>query len=395
MAAPALAVTGALAATPHALAATPQAQEAPSATTHTITAHLDAVVQPADQAVRSYTVQTGDTLFSIAQRFYGHGSRWHRLYRRNRSKISDPNLIYAGQVLVIPGHVITTADVAPASQSSASQQPRQTTAAAQSQSSSASGSAQSSSGSGSASLSSSVQQDIANGNDLLAVAQYLVENGYSDAAAAGVASCVDGESAGNPESVGSGGGGLIGWTPIGSAAPNPNIITGDAAQDMMTQLADILYYNSTEIGQSLVAQLNSISDPVEAADFYSQNFEKPLVTDSDVVPSVGEQIFSELGSLWPPRPRQRPAGRDHAPGHPAAPGMSRGSPFFGPRAGHAEPGERLSRGSPFFGPRAGHAEPGERLPHTASPPGDGRSGSSRRVMCGAFAVIWRSCALTR
>ena len=150
-------------------------------------------------------------------------------------------------------------------------------------------------GSGSASLASAVQKDIAAGNNLLAVAQYLVEHGYSDAAAAGIASCVDGESGGNPESVGSGGGGLIGWTPISSAAPNPNIITGNAAQDMMTQLADVLYYNSTEIGESLVVQLNSNTDPVAAADFFSQNFEKPAVINSDVVPSVAEQIFSELG----------------------------------------------------------------------------------------------------
>jgi hypothetical protein len=146
----------------------------------------------------------------------------------------------------------------------------------------------------SANLTAAVQKDIADGNYLLAVAQYLVKNGYSDTAAAGVASCVDGESGGNPESVGSGGGGLIGWTPISAAAPNPDIITGNAAQDMMTQLGDLLYYNSTEIGQSLVAQLNGISDPVAAADFYSQNFEKPAVTDSDVVPSVAEQILSEL-----------------------------------------------------------------------------------------------------
>ena len=140
-----------------------------------------------------------------------------------------------------------------------------------------------------------MQSDIANGNNLLAIGQYLVDNGYSKAAAAGVASCVDGESAGNPESVGSGGGGLIGWTPLGSAAPNANIITGNASQDMMTQLADILYYNSNEIGQSQVAELNSQTDPVAAADFYSQNFERPAVTDSDVVPSVAQQVFSELG----------------------------------------------------------------------------------------------------
>ena len=125
----------------------------------------------------------------------------------------------------------------------------------------------------------------------------LVETGllFAAGAAAGIASCIDGESEGNPESVGDGGGGLIGWTPLSSAQPNPNIVTGNVAQDMMTQLGDILFYNANEIGQSAVNQLNSISDPVAAADFFSQNFERPAVTDSDVVPSVAEQIFSDLG----------------------------------------------------------------------------------------------------
>jgi hypothetical protein len=143
--------------------------------------------------------------------------------------------------------------------------------------------------------SAAVQSDIANGNYTLAIGQYLVDNGYSAAAAAGVASCVDGESGANPESEGSGGGGLIGWTPLGSAQPDANIITGNVSADMMTQLADILYYNADEIGQSAVDGLNSQTDPVAAADFYSQNFEKPAVTDSDVRSSVAEQVYSELG----------------------------------------------------------------------------------------------------
>ena len=100
---------------------------------------------------------------------------------------------------------------------------------------------------------------------------------------------------GDPESAGSGGGGLIGWTLLGSAAPDANIITGNASQDMTTQLGDILYYNSHEIGRSLVNELNGQTGPVAAADFYSQNFEKPAVPDSDVVPSVAQQVFSELG----------------------------------------------------------------------------------------------------
>jgi len=286
MAAPVLAVSGALAAAPSAFAGAPQANLASAITaTHPITAHLDAAVQPSRHAVRTYTVRTGDTLAAIAQHFYGHANDWHFLYRKNRWEIRDPNLIYTGQVLVVPRHhrhasASDMADVTPVSQTSGS-------TSSQSASTGATGS--------SANLSAAVQLDITDGNNLLAVGQYLVENGYSDAAAAGIASCIDGESRGNPESVGSGGGGLIGWTPLSSAAPNPDIVTGNPEQDMMTQLADILYYNSTEIGQAQVDRLNSQSDPVAAADFYSQNFERPAVTDSDVVPSVAEQIFSALG----------------------------------------------------------------------------------------------------
>ena len=151
------------------------------------------------------------------------------------------------------------------------------------------------SSSGSANLKAAVQKDIADGNYELAVGEYLVEHGYSKAGAAGVVGCIDGESGGNPESVGSGGGGLIGWTPISAAAPNPNIITGNPATDMMTQLEDLLYYNSNEIGQSLVNQLNAISSPASAADFFSANFEKPAVLYSDVRPSTAQQIYTELG----------------------------------------------------------------------------------------------------
>jgi LysM repeat protein len=287
MAAPALAVSGALAAAPQALAATTPAHIAPPVkgdTGKTTTLHLDAVVRHADQAARKYTVRSGDTLFGIAKRFYGHGRYWHSLYQANRSKISHPDLIFAGQVLTIPSQPQTvSADPATTSTADVKSGSQQASTGTQSQSSS------------SASLSSAVQKDIAGGNNLLAVAQFLEENGYSKAAAAGVASCVDGESGGNPESVGSGGGGLIGWTPIGAASPNSNIITGNVEQDMLTQLQDLLFYNSNEIGQAQVAQLNGISDPLEAADFYSQNFEKPAVTDSDVVASVAEQVFAQLG----------------------------------------------------------------------------------------------------
>jgi len=51
---------------------------------------------------RRYTVQEGDTLFSIAELFYGDGNQWPRIWNANRAQIPDPDLIFPGQVLVIP-----------------------------------------------------------------------------------------------------------------------------------------------------------------------------------------------------------------------------------------------------------------------------------------------------
>jgi nucleoid-associated protein YgaU len=51
---------------------------------------------------QQYTVQSGDTLFAIAQQFYGNGSLFPRIFDANTHQLSDPNLIFPGQVLRIP-----------------------------------------------------------------------------------------------------------------------------------------------------------------------------------------------------------------------------------------------------------------------------------------------------
>jgi surface protein len=48
-----------------------------------------------------YTVRPGDSLWSIAFRFYGTGTLWRRIYADNAAAIRDPNRIYVGQKLVI------------------------------------------------------------------------------------------------------------------------------------------------------------------------------------------------------------------------------------------------------------------------------------------------------
>ena len=52
--------------------------------------------------VNSYTVVKGDCLWNIAKKLLGEGGRWQEIYNLNRDKISNPNLIYPGQVLALP-----------------------------------------------------------------------------------------------------------------------------------------------------------------------------------------------------------------------------------------------------------------------------------------------------
>jgi uncharacterized protein YukE len=134
--------------------------------------------------------------------------------------------------------------------------------------------------------------DAGNLGNELTVAMYLVEHGYSKAAAAGIAACIAGESSGNPEAVGTGGWGLIGWTPQTPGEYQNLYPTGNSSADLAKQLPAILAYNNAN---GNVAALNSITDPVQAADYYSQTFERPLVTDSDVRPDVATAVFKALG----------------------------------------------------------------------------------------------------
>jgi LysM repeat protein len=131
-AAPAVVVVGTLATTaPHiggAVTASPAAT-AP----HVVRAHLDAAALPATQAHATqaaateaasaraartqaavggkYTVQSGNTLSGITQRFYGKDANWRSLYAANEAAISNPNMIYVGEELRLPRHLPAPAAV--------------------------------------------------------------------------------------------------------------------------------------------------------------------------------------------------------------------------------------------------------------------------------------------
>ncbi len=130
-AAPAVVMAGALAAAPqvqHALAtAGLHASTAAQAAHHTArltasgeaadavqpagTATLDSFSVSADKfsvsaakrtAARTYVVRSGDTLSSIAQRYYHDAANWQWLYHENARTVANPNVIYVGERLSVP-----------------------------------------------------------------------------------------------------------------------------------------------------------------------------------------------------------------------------------------------------------------------------------------------------
>ncbi len=56
--------------------------------------------QPPTPPTETYTVQAGDTLWSIAQRLYGDGKRWKDIAQANG--ITDARKLTVGTVLKIP-----------------------------------------------------------------------------------------------------------------------------------------------------------------------------------------------------------------------------------------------------------------------------------------------------
>jgi hypothetical protein len=101
-----------------------------------------------------------------------------------------------------------------------------------------------------------------------AIVDYLTGHGYTALAAAGIAGNIYQESRGNPESVGTGGGGLIGWTPLPAG-----FVTGNVAADLQTQLAALLTYNQQ--WAQYIPTLNAATSATDAAYIYMAYFERP------------------------------------------------------------------------------------------------------------------------
>ena len=54
------------------------------------------------QQPKTYEVQSGDTLSSIAKHQFGDANAYNKIFEANRPMLKDPDEIYPGQVLIIP-----------------------------------------------------------------------------------------------------------------------------------------------------------------------------------------------------------------------------------------------------------------------------------------------------
>lgn len=59
-------------------------------------------VAPPAPTTQTYTTQKGDTLWSLATRFYGDGRQWKKIYEANRDVLPSSSEVAVGVALVIP-----------------------------------------------------------------------------------------------------------------------------------------------------------------------------------------------------------------------------------------------------------------------------------------------------
>jgi hypothetical protein len=60
------------------------------------------ITAKSEKAGRTYTVQAGDTLWAIAEKMYGSGGKYMKIFEANTPVLENPDKIFPGQELVIP-----------------------------------------------------------------------------------------------------------------------------------------------------------------------------------------------------------------------------------------------------------------------------------------------------
>jgi hypothetical protein len=224
VAAPAVAVAGALAAAPH---------------LHSLTASAPKVAGAAT-APLAYPAQAANA--ATAQPASQSRAEYRPRHARRPAPRPGPH----------PRHHAGPASPAPSASATPAASPGQQAAAP-------------AAGTGSVSCSASASGPLP--ANYAAIMTFLTSHGYTGNAAAGIAGNIYQESGGNPESEGDGGGGLIGWTPLPAG-----YVTGNASADLQTQLTAILAFN--KIWSQYIPALNAASSPAAAAGIYVTDFER-------------------------------------------------------------------------------------------------------------------------
>lgn len=65
-------------------------------------ANVESESAPTEASGRSYTVQSGDTLWNIAEQMYGDGSKYLKIFDANADLLKQPDQIFPDQELFIP-----------------------------------------------------------------------------------------------------------------------------------------------------------------------------------------------------------------------------------------------------------------------------------------------------
>jgi len=72
--------------------------EATAPSTESATGAVGGPVTPG----QTYTVQKDDTLQKISKKVYGTYAKWYKIYKANKDKINNPNVLQPGTVLTLP-----------------------------------------------------------------------------------------------------------------------------------------------------------------------------------------------------------------------------------------------------------------------------------------------------
>ena len=114
--------------------------------------------------------------------------------------------------------------------------------------------------------------EIANAGTIF---NYLMSTGrFAPIAAAGAVASIGGESAYNPESVGTGGGGIYGATPLPGG-----MVTGNASRDLDNQLRDLIQFISANSDWGVIAEMNKATSLYAAAQLWGKGVERYGIND--------------------------------------------------------------------------------------------------------------------